>query len=58
MGILRQNSSSTLKRVKFVDQEMVKKDSKHYPEMSKSLVHLCPMHQHKLGMTPTCQINF
>lgn len=48
-----QNSSSTLKRVKFVDQEMVKKDSTHYPEMSRSLVHLCPMHQHKLAISPS-----
>lgn len=43
--------SSTLKRVKFVDQEMVEKDSQKFPEISTSRVHLCPMHKHKLAIS-------
>ena len=50
---LSQYSSSTLKRVKFLDQEMVKTDSQKFKESSVSRIHLCPMHQHKLGMTST-----
>lgn len=56
--------SSTLKRVKFVDEEMVQGSSKggqqgagvgagHAAQYVGGKIHLCPMHKHKLAISAT-----
>ena len=51
--------SSTLKRVKFVDEEMVQDGQQvgtgphQAPQYVGGEVHLCPMHKHKLAISAT-----